>query len=58
MTVDDRQIRCRVVDFVDENKKCRRWIRPDAVGAIIVRQDGMGKNGSYSLRIAHMRNGA
>jgi len=58
MTVDGQKILCRVVDFEDVNKKCRRWIRPDAGGAVIVRQDGSGKNGHYSLRMAHLKNGA
>lgn len=55
VTVDGKQIRCRVVDFEDPNKKCRRWIRPDAPGAVIARQGGKGKDGSYSLRMAQMR---
>lgn len=42
---------CRVIDFEDANKKCRRWIKPDDPGVIITRQDGRGKNGSYSLRM-------
>ncbi len=57
MTVDGRKISCRVVDFEDENKKCRRWIRPDILGAIIVRQDGRGKEGTYSLRMEHLKDG-
>src|SRR6266567_4727778 len=48
----------RLMDFEDPNKKCRRWIRPDELGAIIARQDGKGKGGSYSLRMAHLKNGA
>lgn len=41
----------RVIDFEDRNKKCRRWIRPDAIGAMVARQDGHGKFGSYSVRM-------
>jgi hypothetical protein len=53
--VDGRRIRCRVVDFEDPNKQCRRWIKPDEKGAVIARQDGKGKGGTYSLRIAHLK---
>jgi hypothetical protein len=55
--VDGRNVRFRVIDFRDRNKQCRRWIRPDAVGAIIARQDGSGRDGSYSLRLTHLKNG-
>jgi hypothetical protein len=58
VVVDGRRIHCRVIDFEDPNKRCRRWIAPDEVGAIIVRQEGTGKSGSYSLRIAHLKSGA
>lgn len=57
MMVDGRKVRCRVVEFEDPNKRCRRWIGFGDVGVIIVRQDGTGKNGSYSLRIAHLKCG-
>jgi hypothetical protein len=56
--VSGRRIHCRVVDFEDPNKRCRRWIKPDEMGAIIARQDGKGKGGSYSLRIAQLKGGA
>lgn len=55
VTVNGQQIHCRVIDFEDQNKKGRRWIRPDEVGAIILRQDGSGKHGSYSLRMAQLK---
>jgi len=58
VTVDGRKIRCRVVTFEDCNKKCRRWIAPDGSGALIVRQDGTGKDGSYSLRLTKLMNGS
>ncbi len=45
-----RDYRCRVVDFSDPNKNCRRWIGRDGNAVIIFRQDGRGKVGSYSLR--------
>src|SRR6185369_4398152 len=44
-----------VIDFEDKNKKCRRWIKPDALGAIIARQEGRGKFGSYSVRMVDYR---
>jgi len=55
VSVDGMRIHCRVIDIEDPQKRCRRWITPDAVGAIITRQDGMGKGGSYSMRIAHLK---
>ena len=55
--VNGQQIHCRVVDFEDPNKKGRRWIRLDEVGATIVRQDGTGKSGPYSLRMAQLKSG-
>lgn len=55
--VDGRRIRCRVIDFEDKNKKCRRWIKPGEAGIVIARQDGKGKSGSYSLRIVHLKTG-
>jgi hypothetical protein len=58
VVIDGVKIRCRVIDFEDPNKRCRRWIAPDEVGALIARQDGSGKHGSYSLRIAHLKSGA
>ncbi|WP_145024668.1 hypothetical protein [Geobacter argillaceus] len=51
ITVGGKTFHCRVIDFEDANKKCRRWIKPDEPGVIITRQDGRGKNGSYSLRM-------
>lgn len=45
----------RVIDFEDKNKKCRRWIKPDTIGAIIARQEGHGKTGSYSVRLVAYR---
>lgn len=52
--IDGKPIHCRVIDFEDPNKKGRRWIRKDDVGVTIARQDGKGKSGSYSLRIASL----
>lgn len=51
MTVNGKKINCRVIDFQDSNKKCRRWITRGGVGALLARQDGNGKSGAYSLRI-------
>ena len=51
MTVNGKRIICRVIDFQDPNKKCRRWITQGEVGALIARQDGKGKSGVYTLRM-------
>ncbi len=51
LVVDGKKFRCRVIDFEDVNKTCRRWIAEDELGVIIARQDGKGKAGSYSLRM-------
>jgi hypothetical protein len=58
VAVDGRRVRCRVIDFEDPNKKCRRWIAPDEAGALVVRQDGSGKDGSYSIRLTKFKAGA
>lgn len=52
--VDGKPVRCRVIDSEDPHKKGRRWIRPDDVGVVIARQEGKGKDGSYSLRMTHL----
>ncbi len=49
---------CRVIDFEDKNKKCRRWIRPDDVGVMVARQDGSGKAGTYSVRMVDYKSGS
>ena len=51
VTVNGKRIICRVIDFHDPNKNCRRWITHGEVGALIARQDGKGKTGDYSLRM-------
>ena len=53
VTVDGKNTLFRVVDFEDANKSGRRWIRKDEIGVSIARQDGRGKDGSYSLRLVH-----
>lgn len=54
VAVGEGKVRCRVIDFEDQNKKGRRWIRQDGLGVIIARQDGTGKDGSYSLRMTKL----
>jgi len=54
VTVNGERIICRVIDFQDPNKKCRRWITQGDVGALIARQDGKGKSGTYSLRMTRL----
>ena len=51
VVVGARTIRCKVVEFSDPNNSCRRWVSSDEEGVIIVRQDGSGKGGTYSLRL-------
>ncbi len=46
----DREYPCRVVDFSDSYKSCRRWIGMDGDTVIMFRQDGKSKEGSYSVR--------
>lgn len=46
----DREYPCRVVDFTDIYKTCRRWIGMDGDTIIMFRQDGKSKEGSYSAR--------
>ena len=54
MQVGARTIRCKVVEFSDPNNSCRRWVSSDERGVVIVRQDGKGKGGSYSLRLVSL----
>ena len=56
VVVEGKPIRCRVIDFEDSHKKGRRWIKADDLGVIIARQDGKGKDGSYSLRMTKLGN--
>jgi hypothetical protein len=58
MQVGGRTIRCKVVEFSDPNNSCRRWLSSDERGVIIVRQDGKGKGGSYSLRLVSLSDSA
>lgn len=51
VVVGARRFACRVVAVEDKNKKFRRWERPDDVGIMIARQEGEGKNGSYTVRL-------
>jgi hypothetical protein len=46
----ERDYPCRVVDFSDIYKSCRRWIGMDGDTIIMFRQDGKCKEGSYSVR--------
>ncbi len=51
MTVGGKIIRCRVIDFEDQDNRCRRWITQDDKGVLIVRQEGKGAAGSYLLKL-------
>lgn len=55
VTVGGKTITCKVIDFEDVNKKCRRWVKGDDLGVIIARQDGSGTGGSYSLRMTQLQ---
>jgi hypothetical protein len=46
----EREFPCRVVDFSDIYKSCRRWIGKYEDTVVIFRQDGKCKEGSYSVR--------
>jgi hypothetical protein len=48
--ISGREYRCRIVDFTDPNKTCRRWIGKDGDAIIMFRQDGKGGEGAYSVR--------
>ena len=51
LEVGGKRLHCRVVDFSDSDNNCRRWVSCDEGGIVIVRQDGKGKHGPYSLRM-------
>jgi len=48
--VNGKEYHCRIVDFKDPHKSCRRWIGVDHDAVIVFRQDGKSSNGSYSVR--------
>jgi hypothetical protein len=52
--VDGKLIKCKVIEFSDPYKKCRRWVKIDELGVLVLRQDGKGKEGSYSTRIVSL----
>jgi hypothetical protein len=49
--VGGKRLHCRVVDFSDPVNNCRRWVSCGEGGTLIVRQDGKGAHGPYSLRM-------
>jgi hypothetical protein len=51
LEVAGKRLHCRVVDFSDPVNSCRRWVSCGDGGMVIVRQDGKGSHGSYSLRM-------
>ena len=57
LEVGGKRLHCRVVDFSDPENSCRRWVSCGEGGMVIVRQDGKGKHGPYSLRIVSLSEG-
>ena len=57
LEVGGKRLHCRVVDFSDPDNSCRRWVSCGERGVIIVRQDGKGKHGPYSLRMVSVADG-
>ena len=55
MSIDNRKIVCRVIDFEDPDNRCRRWITQDERGVLIVRQEGKSRSGSYLLSMTGLR---
>ena len=55
MTIARKDLSANVVDYQDEGKKGRRWLRANEPVVHVLRQDGKGKDGSYSLRIKGFR---
>lgn len=49
-TVSGKDYPCLAVDFSDQNKSARRWIRRESNSAFMLRQDGTGNKGSYSVQ--------
>lgn len=54
VTIGGKKILCRVVDFEDQENRCRRWITRDGKGILIARQEGKGNAGSYVLKIVSL----
>ena len=48
--VDGKEFHCRIIDFKDPHKSCRRWIGVDHDTIIMFRQDGKSKEGSYTVQ--------
>ena len=57
LEVGGKRLRCRVVDLSDPDNSCRRWVSCGEHGVVIVRQDGQGKRGPYSLRMVSLAEG-
>ena len=54
LRIGERTVRCRVIDFEDQANRCRRWVMRDELGILIVRQEGRGTSGGYTLKIASL----
>jgi hypothetical protein len=49
-TVSGKLYPCRELEFSDQHKNARRWIRKDNDAVIMYRQDGTGAKSSYSVQ--------
>jgi hypothetical protein len=58
LEVGGKRLHCRVVDFSDSENSCRRWVSCGEGGVVIVRQDGKGRHGPYSLRMVSVQEGS
>jgi hypothetical protein len=54
LEIGGKHLHCRVVDFEDAENSCRRWVSCGAGSVVVVRQDGKGKHGTYSLRMVSL----
>jgi hypothetical protein len=56
-TVVGKDYSCRVVDYMDQNIKARRWIAWDGTAVVVYRQDGRGEKNAYSVKATSVTKG-
>ncbi|BCS53380.1 DUF6134 family protein [Geobacter sp. SVR] len=49
-TISGKHYPCQVLEFSDQNKSARRWIRKENGTVLMYRQDGSGAKSSYSVQ--------